>query len=51
MQDICTVDDFETPETLAEKVHKLEHRIIVESIRIILEDKIEINGNRVRVKK
>jgi len=51
MQDICSVDDFDTPETLAEKVHQLEHRIIVDSIKIIIEGKIEINGNRVRVKK
>ncbi|WP_393971211.1 phosphoribosylglycinamide formyltransferase [Oxyplasma meridianum] len=51
MQDICTVDDADTPETLAEKVHRLEHRIIVESIKVIIEDKIEIHGNRVRLKK
>lgn len=50
MQELCTVDDNDTPDTLAEKVHKLEHRIIVESIKIIIEDKIEINGNRVILK-
>ncbi len=51
MQDICTVEDDDTPETLADKVHQLEHKIIVESIKIIIEDKIEIDGNRVRLKK
>ena len=51
MQDICTVDDFDTPETLADKVHQLEHKIIVESIKNIIEDKIEIQGNRVRLKR
>ena len=50
MQEVCAVDDTDTPETLAEKVHKIEHKIIVESIKIIIEDKIEINGNRVRLK-
>ncbi len=51
MQDICTVEDDDTPETLADKIHQLEHKIIVESIKIIIEDKIEIDGNRVRLKK
>ena len=51
MQDICTVEDNDTPETLAEKVHGLEHKIIVDSIRIIIQDKIEIDGNRVKLKK
>jgi phosphoribosylglycinamide formyltransferase-1 len=51
MQDICTVEDNDTPETLAEKVHRLEHKILVDSIRIVIEDKIEIHGNRVTFKK
>lgn len=47
MQDICRVEDRDTPETLAEKIHTIEHVLIVDSIKKILGEKIEIQGNRV----
>ena len=47
MQDICRVEDRDTPETLAEKIHAIEHELIVDSIKKILGGKLEIQGNRV----
>jgi phosphoribosylglycinamide formyltransferase-1 len=47
MQDICRVEDQDTPETLAEKIHAIEHVLIVDSIKKILGGKLEIQGNRV----
>ena len=49
LQDICRVEDRDTPETLAEKIHAIEHVLIVDSIKKILGGKLEIQGNRVQV--
>jgi phosphoribosylglycinamide formyltransferase-1 len=43
--------DDDTPETLAARILKEEHRIYTEAICLIVEDKIRIEGRRVLVKK
>jgi phosphoribosylglycinamide formyltransferase-1 len=50
-QGIVKIDDTDTPESLAAKVLTIEHQIYPEAIKLILEDKIQIDGLRVRVKK
>lgn len=49
-QEIVAIDDTDTPETLAEKVLKIEHRIYPEAIKLLLEERIEIDGMRTREK-
>jgi phosphoribosylglycinamide formyltransferase-1 len=49
-QDIVPIDDTDTPESLAAKVLTVEHRIYPQAVRLVLEDRIEINGLRVRQK-
>lgn len=51
LQGIVEVSDSDTPESLAEKVLKIEHRIYPEAIKLVLEEKIVIEGMRVRLKK
>ncbi len=46
-QRAVTVDDYETPETLEEKIHKEEHKSLVFSINLILKNNYEIKGKRV----
>ena len=43
--------DEDTPETLAARILKEEHRIYTEAICLVSEDKIRIEGRRVLVKK
>lgn len=33
VQEACTISPNETPETLAQKVHRIEHKILIEAIR------------------
>lgn len=49
-QGLVKVDDDDTPESLAAKVLQVEHRIYPEAIEMVLEDKIEIDGLRVKIK-
>ena len=41
------VEQNDTIETLAEKIHTQEHRLLVEAIRLYSEGKIRINGRKV----
>lgn len=49
-QGIVEVSDNDTPESLAEKVLKVEHRIYPEAIKLVLEERIFIEGMRVKRK-
>ena len=48
LQGIVEVTDQDTPEKLAEKVLKVEHRIFPEAIKLVLENQIIIEGMRVK---
>lgn len=50
IQGIVEVSDNDTPESLAEKVLKIEHRIYPEAIKLVLEEGIFIEGMRVKRK-
>jgi phosphoribosylglycinamide formyltransferase-1 len=46
-QAVVPVLDGDTPETLAEKILKEEHRIYTEAVRIVLEGQYRVEGRRV----
>ncbi len=46
MQKTVPVSDDDTPESLAERVLKVEHQAYSEAIQLFAEDKIEVRGNR-----
>jgi len=50
MQKAVEVKDDDTPETLAERVLKVEHQTYKEAIQLFAEDRVEIKNNRVYVK-
>ncbi len=50
MQKCVDVLDGDTPETLAERVLAVEHEILVKSVALLCEGRLEINGRRVRIK-
>jgi phosphoribosylglycinamide formyltransferase-1 len=49
MQSAVEVRDSDTEATLLERVHKEEHRIYPEAIRLFVEGKLEVDGRRVRI--
>ena len=50
MQETVMVDDNDDSTTLAKKVLEIEHKILVESIKLFCENKIDINGRKVSIK-
>ncbi len=36
LQESCEINPNETPETLAEKIHKIEHKILIEALKSLL---------------
>ncbi len=46
MQKSLEVRDDDTPEILLERMHPIEHQILVESIKLLKEKKYEIRGKR-----
>jgi phosphoribosylglycinamide formyltransferase 1 len=47
LQAVVPVEDRDTPETLAERILREEHRIYSEAVRIVLEGRYRIEGRRV----
>ena len=43
------VENSDTPETLEAKIHKVEHKLYPEAIRLFLEGKIKVEGRRVKI--
>ena len=50
LQAVVPIEDSDTPETLAERILREEHRIYSEAVRIVLEGRYRIEGRRVLVK-
>ena len=50
-QAVVPILDDDTPETLAARILKEEHRIYTEAVCLVVEDKIRIEGRRVLLKK
>src|ERR1700678_4003104 len=49
LQACVPIEDDDTPDTLAERILKQEHRIYTEAVKIVLEGRYRIDGRRVRV--
>ena len=47
LQAVVPVEDADTPETLAKRILREEHRIYSEAVRIVLEGRCRIEGRRV----
>ncbi len=50
LQRCVPVLDDDTPETLAERVLKVEHQIYTEALQLFAKDRVEIEGRRVKIK-
>jgi formyltetrahydrofolate-dependent phosphoribosylglycinamide formyltransferase len=46
----CVPVDDDTPETLAARVLKVEHQVYTEALQLFAQDRIEIEGRRVKIK-
>jgi len=49
LQAVVPIEDSDTPETLAERILREEHRIYTEAVRIVLEGRWRMEGRRVLV--
>jgi len=49
MQEVVKVDDNDTVDTLREKVLKVEHRLLVESVKLYCQGRIRVNGRKVTI--
>jgi phosphoribosylglycinamide formyltransferase 1 len=47
LQAVVPIEDADTPDTLAARILKEEHRIYTEAVRIVLEGRYRMNGRRV----
>lgn len=50
LQAVVPIEDADTPETLAARILREEHRIYSEAVRIVLEGRYRIEGRRVLLK-
>lgn len=50
-QEIVKIEDDDTPETLAQKVHLVEHKIYPAAVKLYAEERLVIKGMRVMIKK
>ena len=49
LQESVCVDADDTEETLAARIHEAEHRILPAAIQLFAEDRLQIEGRRVRI--
>jgi phosphoribosylglycinamide formyltransferase-1 len=47
LQACVPIEDRDTPETLAERILREEHRIYTEAVKLVLEGRYRIEGRRV----
>jgi len=50
LQEAVAVREDDTEETLAERIHAIEHRILPEAIKLYCEGRLEVVGRKVRIK-
>ena len=49
LQEAVDVEEGDTLETLEDKIHKVEHRLYPEAIRLFTEGKLKIEGRKVKI--
>ncbi|HXQ26438.1 MAG TPA: phosphoribosylglycinamide formyltransferase [Candidatus Acidoferrales bacterium] len=47
LQAVVPIEDGDTPETLAERILREEHRIYSEAVKLVLEGRVRVEGRRV----
>lgn len=50
LQKAIEITEGDTEETLAERIHKLEHELYPKAIRLFVEGRLKIEGRKVRIK-
>jgi phosphoribosylglycinamide formyltransferase-1 len=50
LQKPVSIEDVTTPEEIAERVLKVEHKLFPEAVKLLVEDRLEVTGSRVRIK-
>jgi phosphoribosylglycinamide formyltransferase-1 len=50
LQKVVTVDDAQSPEEIADRVLKIEHEIFPQAVKLLVEDKLEVDGLRVKIR-
>lgn len=50
LQEAVSVEESDTLEKVEEKIHKVEHKLYPEAIRLFVEGKLEIQGRKVGIK-
>jgi phosphoribosylglycinamide formyltransferase-1 len=51
LQEAVKVAEDDTEETLAEKIHRIEHNLYPQAIRLFIEGKLKIEGRKVKILK
>ena len=49
LQDAVAIDPKDTPETLEEKIHKVEHKLYPRAVRLFVDGKLRIEGRKVKI--
>ncbi len=49
LQRCVQVDDGETPESLASKIHRLEYELLPEAIKLFEDNRVEVQGRKVQI--
>ncbi len=49
LQKAVAIEDDDTPESIEKKIHKIEHRLYPEAIRLYAEGKLKIEGRKVKI--
>ncbi|MBM3250330.1 MAG: phosphoribosylglycinamide formyltransferase [Candidatus Omnitrophica bacterium] len=50
LQEAVAVAETDTPETLEEKIHKVEHRLYPEAIELFVEGRLKVEGRKVSIR-
>jgi phosphoribosylglycinamide formyltransferase 1 len=50
LQEAVTIEDGCTRETLAEKIHEVEHKLYPQAIKLFIENRIKVSGRSVYIK-
>jgi len=49
LQEAVTIEDNDTKEMLAKKIHKIEHRLYPNAVKLFIEGRLKILGRRVKI--
>ncbi len=49
-QKVVTIEEHDTIETLTDKIHLVEHKLLLEALNLVLSDKVIVDGRRVIIK-